>query len=345
MTAKDDWLNFLKTQHAAVADKHALEMPNLNEQTILTPLEEYGVISVAGEENRDFLQSQFSNDVRLVTEFQSQLNAYCSPKGRVLSLFRLLKQQDRYFLLLPRERLPATLQRLKMFVLRSKVILEDASEQLGAMGISGARADALIQSIFNSLPAQADDCIYKDQMSAIKLPDKFNRYLLFTTYEKLITVLSQNEHEIVISDAHAWSYLNIQSGIPEVYEANSEEFVPQMLNLHSLNGISFKKGCYPGQEVVARIHYLGKQKRRMYLAHMDSDTIPQPGDNLFSEQNESGQSVGKIVTASPSPQGGYDVLAVMQIANVENNETVFTQHKAVLHFKELPYTVEVEGNK
>ena len=352
MTAKQEWLEFLKTQHAIVENDTILHfgevgasVPELNDQTIITPLIEVGVIGISGEDSNDFLQNQFSNDVRTVSESHSQLNAYCSPKGRVLSLFRLLKQQDRFYLLLPQERLQATLKRLKMFVLRSKVLLNDASEHWGTIGIGGANANALIQSIFSSVPEQADDCVTQEQMSAIKLSGPMNRYLLLAPYEQLITVWTQCQDKAQAVSPQNWQYLNIQSGIPEVYEATSDEFVPQMLNLHSLNGISFKKGCYPGQEVVARMHYLGKQKRRMYLAHTEGDCSPQPGDNLYSAQSESEQSVGKIVMAGSAPNGGYDVLAVMQIAAVENDETVLTQQKAALSFKELPYFVEVEGKK
>lgn len=352
MKTKDDWLKFLKEQGATIDNGKILdfggnprEIPDLNDQTVIAPLDDYGAISVEGEENTDFLQNQFSNDVREVSEQHSQLNAYCSPKGRVLSLFRLLKHQDRYFLLLPQDRLAATLQRLKMFVLRSKVILDDVSGHMGALGIGGVNANSLIQSIFSDVPIKTDDCVVKGQLSVIKLSSPFERYLVVAPYEKLAEVWQQCAPSSLASSAQTWSYYNIQSGLPEVYEANSEEFVPQMLNLQSLNGISFKKGCYPGQEVVARMHYLGKQKRRMYLAHIESDSAPQPGDNLYSEQSESEQSVGKIVMASPAPQGGYDVLSVMQIANVENGEKLHTKQKAALSFKELPYFVEVEGNK
>jgi folate-binding protein YgfZ len=352
MTTKHQWLEFLKTQQAIIENEKILRFANtepviapLDDQTIIAPLDDYGAIAVAGEENSGFLQNQFSNDVRLVTESHSQLNAYCSAKGRVLSLMRVIKQQDCYYLLLPKERLPATLNRLKMFVLRSKVTLEEASDSMGVIGIAGANADALLTHIVSSLPEQADECIYNNQVSAVKLAGPLNRYLLFAPYAALMTIWTQYKQDAIAVSTQTWSYLDIQAGVPEVYDANSDEFVPQMLNLHSLNGISFTKGCYPGQEVVARMHYLGKQKRRMYLAHVDSDSAPQPGENLYSDQNESGQSVGKIVSASPAPQGGYEVLAVMQIASVESHNNIYTPQKAALDLKELPYSVEVEGKK
>ncbi len=360
MTSRQEWLEFLKTEGAVIEnDKvshfrgHENELSALQDQSrnqaLVAPLDDYGVISVDGEDNLDFLQNQFSNDVRLVSETQSQLNAYCSPKGRVLSLFRIVKQEDRYLLLLPQERLQPTLSRLKMFVLRSKVTLEDASDKMGVVGIAGDKANELVNGLVANLPQEPDACSYAEGMSIIKMAGEPSRYLIVTGYEQLKSAWNQCKQHAQPASTRIWAYWNIQTGLPEVLEVNSDEFVPQMLNLHSLNAINFKKGCYPGQEVVARMHYLGKQKRRMYLAHLDTDSPPQPGENVYSESNVSdedmGQSVGKIVTATPSLHGGYDMLVVMQIASVENRDTILTQQNTALIFKELPYIVEVEGKK
>lgn len=353
MTSKQDWLEFLKTQQAVIQNGKALHFGNgdntipedIAAQTIMAPLDGVGIISVDGEDNAEFLQNQFSNDVRIVDDTHSQLNAYCSPKGRVLSFFRLVKTQQTFYLLLPTERLPATVNRLKMFVLRSKVNVEDVSERLGVLGVAGPRAGEVINSAVSNRPQEIDECVSNNQLTAIKIPGDSSRYLILGPYERLMELWLQSKDRAVPAGANSWTYLNLQAGLPEVYEVNSDEFVPQMLNLHSLNAISFNKGCYPGQEVVARMHYLGKQKRRMYLAHIDTDNSPLPGDSLYSEQNEAGQSVGKIVDVSPSPQGGFDVLAVMQIANLEQGEKILTNQKANLNFKDLPYVVEVEGKK
>jgi folate-binding protein YgfZ len=368
MTSRQEWLKFLETEGAVIENdevSHFQDRENdlaalhdqihghIPNQTILAPLDNYAVISVAGEDNLEFLQNQFSNDVRLVSETQSQLNAYCSPKGRVLSLFRVVKQEDTYFLLLPRERLQPTLNRLKMFVLRSKVTLEDTSDKMGVLGIAGEKATELVNKLVIGLPQEPDACGYAEGMSIIKIAGEPSRFLIVSAYEQLKTAWNQCKQQFkqqaLPASPRIWAYWNVQTGLPEVLDVHSDEFVPQMLNLHSLNAVNFKKGCYPGQEVVARMHYLGKQKRRMYLAHLDTDAAPQAGDNVYSQSNVSdegmGQSVGKIVTTTPSPRGGFDVLVVMQIASVDNNDTILTQQNATLKFKELPYVVEVEGKK
>ena len=351
MTSKQQWLEFLQTQHAVIESDKVLsfgqsdEFSALTGKTVVAPLDDYAVIRVTGEDNADFLQNQFSNDVRQVSDSQSQLNAYCSPKGRVLSLFRLIKQEQAYFLLLPQQRLQPTLSRLKMFVLRSKVQLEDVSDTMGALGIAGENARVVAESILPAVPEDVDGCHFDGGVSVIKMPGPANRYLIFAGFDKLKDLWVKSQAHAAPAASPSWNYWNIQYGIPEVLEATSDEFVPQMLNLHSLNGVSFKKGCYPGQEVVARMHYLGKQKRRMYLAHVETGSPPQPGENVYNESNAAGQSVGKIVTTTASPQGGYDALVVMQIASVENRDRILTQQNAALKFKELPYFVEVEGNK
>ncbi|KPJ92202.1 MAG: hypothetical protein AMJ53_09865 [Gammaproteobacteria bacterium SG8_11] len=356
MTSKQDWLEFLRSEGALIEqdkvsgfNNHPDEMLAMQNHTIMASLDEHAVISVDGEDNMDFLQNQFSNDVRLVNETHSQLSAYCSPKGRVLSLFRIIKQDRTYFLLLPQERLQSTLNRLKMFVLRSKVMLEDASGRIGVLGIGGNGSTELLSRLSSNLPQTSDDSVYVQALSIVKLMGDPSRYLIVGGYDQLRAVWNQCKPQATPVSGQVWAYWNIQAGLPEVFEVNSDEFVPQMLNLHSLNAINFKKGCYPGQEVVARMHYLGKQKRRMYLAHVDTDTAPQAGDNVYSGSTASaedrGQSVGKIVTTTPAPAGGYDVLVVMQIASVETGDAIITPQNAPLNFKELPYFVEVEGKK
>lgn len=352
MKLKQDWLDYLKTQSAVVDrgdlihfDNPKLEAHSISNSDIITVLGDYGVITASGDEAAQFLQNQFSNDVRLINDKQSQLSSYCSPKGRVISLFRLIQQNNQYYMLLPKERLAATLKRLKMFILRTKVTLEDDSEHYGAIGVSGSNAMNLVNNIIASAPGNDNECVYNEQLSVVRVPGIQPRFLIFTTYEKLITIWSNLKDQATPVATEAWRYLDIQAGIPEVYDVNSEEFVPQMINLHSLHGVSFQKGCYPGQEVVARMHYLGKQKRRMYLAHTTTESAPQPGDNVYTENDPSGQSVGKIVSSTTAQEGGFDTLIVMQIKSVEERENIITKDSGMIDFKELPYFVEVEGKK
>jgi folate-binding protein YgfZ len=166
-----------------------------------------------------------------------------------------------------------------------------------------------------------------------------HRFLLITSPQEARTLWQQlcaSAHPVGTS---CWDLLDIRSGIPVVTVATQEQFVLQMLNLDVLGGVSFKKGCYPGQEIVARMHYLGKLKRRLYLAHLDAQTAPQAGDELFSNDSE-GQTCGMIVNVAPAPLGGYDLLAVVQIATHDEHPVHHGSIQgALLQFQTLPYTL------
>ena len=138
-----------------------------------------------------------------------------------------------------------------------------------------------------------------------------------------------------------WRLLDIQAGIPNIFAATSELFVPQMVNLQAINALSFKKGCYPGQEIVARMHYLGKLKRRMFLAHIADDVSVAPGDNMYAEGSTSGQGVGKVVRAQSNPDGGTDLLAVIEISSAEQLKLRLNNVDGpLLKLLELPYILE-----
>ena len=311
---------------------------------VIADLSHYGLIEAEGEEARDFLQNQFSNDMRLVSLSQSQISAYCSPKGRMLAAFHIFQQGEKFYLRLPRSILEATLKRLRMFILRSKVTLEDASDALVRFGFAGPEANKRLAEILDNVPTEANAVAENPGLSVIRIPDPIPRFEIHGEPEAVIALWRRLARQATPVGAACWTWLDIQAGIPEVLPSTVEAFVPQMVNLEALDGISYKKGCYPGQEVVARMHYLGKLKRRMYLAHISSDSIPSPGDNLYSPK-ESDQSVGKIVEAQPNPNGGVDMLAVIQIATAESGDIHLgaTDETPRLDFQELPYTVTNEA--
>ena len=285
---------------------------------VLCDLSHYGLISVRGEDAREFLQNQFTNDLRLVDDQASQLSAYCSPKGRIMALFRIIHHADSFYLMLPRELLEPVMKRLQMFVLRSKVVLEDASDAWIRFGYSGPNAERELADILGGIPAEPDQAVVSGQSGVIRLPGTMPRFLVFSAFDEARDLWTRLSVRAAPVGAPAWRLLDILAGVPEVTAETVEAFVPQMLNLQLINGVSFRKGCYPGQEVVARMQYLGKLKRRMYLAHVDADTPPEPGTALFSDQVDSGQGAGKLVSAAPDPDGGYMVLAVAVIEAAEH---------------------------
>jgi folate-binding protein YgfZ len=345
------WQQFLVTQGATIEDDRVVHFASdVQTETqaalsgsILCDLSHYGLIRVSGPEAESFLQNQFCNDVRNVTESQSQLNGYCNPKGRALAFFRLFRRGEHYYLRLPQSILQPTLNRLRMFVLMTKVTLEDASDELVRIGFSAPDAEQQLQMVLGNIPVKPDDVHHAGDISVIRVTDTRPRFELYGPVEAIQALWETLAKQATPVGHGGWELLDIQAGIPEVYEDTQEAFVPQMINLQAISALSFKKGCYPGQEIVARMHYLGKLKRRMYLAHVDSDEVPAAGEALFAEGSESAQGVGKVVRAQRNPGGGTELLAVIEIASADQRPLRLKNADGpLLKLEELPYIVGEE---
>lgn len=308
-----DWQQFLQSQGATVDDRGQARFADapLLPGCGLWALTGLGLIRASGEEAKSFLQGQLTNDVNAVDPGHSQLSGYCSPKGRMMAMFRIFQRGDDLYLMLPRERLDAVLKRLRMFVLRSKVILGDASDELVIAGIAGDCAAASLPQA----PADPDQSATAGGLTAIRVAGEPDRFLVIGEPAAVQAWWQASSADPGTADG--WPLLDIRAGIPQVVDATAEAFVPQMANLQLVNGVSFTKGCYTGQEVVARMQYLGTLKRRMYRVRIAADTCPAPGSELFSASSESGQGAGKVVDARPSPDGGCEALVVCQIASME----------------------------
>jgi hypothetical protein len=213
---------------------------------------------------------------------------------------------------------------------------------LVSIGISGTAIRDHVDKNVMKLPSAIDKSTQDEKFTAIHIPGIHTRYILFAQISDMQDLWKNITAQFKPANSSLWSHMDIESGLPQIYANNADAFVPQMLNLHSINGLSFKKGCYPGQEVVARMHYLGKLKRRMYLGHIMSNILPQPGDGLLAAGSDTDQSVGKIVNSAPNAEGGIDFLAVMQISAVEAGNIILDNvDKTPVNFKDLPYSVEI----
>lgn len=300
-----------------------------------------GLIAAHGPDSAAFLQGQLTCDVRQVTPEHSLLGAYCSPKGRALACGRLFQRQEAYFLALPAELIAPTLARLAKYRLRAKTRLEDASAELARLGLAGADAESwLAERISSAIPQlPVNGVLTTDHVTVIRLPGPTSRFELHGPAQALAALWENGAQVITPVGAEVWRLLAILAGAPAVYSTTVEAFVPQMLNLHLLGGISFQKGCYTGQEIVARTQHLGKLKRRMYLARVDSPTPPQPGDPLFSPEAGPGQNAGQIADAAGHPDGGYAVLVVALIDCAERGTLQLADASGpVLRLEALPYS-------
>ncbi|HXH04406.1 MAG TPA: folate-binding protein [Candidatus Competibacteraceae bacterium] len=306
---------------------------------VLCDLSPLALLAIAGADAVAFLQGQLTNDVQRVDASHSQLTAHCNPKGRMLFLGRLLRHAEEGLLLcLPQPLLDTALKRLRLYVLRAKVALADRSVELARLGVAGPQALARLAQRLGPLPEAADACRHYDGLSVVRLPGPRPRVMLIGPVVQCRSLWQELAALARPAGYHAWRLLDILAGLPSLHPTTVEAFVPQMVNLQLLNGVSFRKGCYTGQEIVARTEYLGKLKRRMYLARVASDEPPAPGSPLYSPQADPGQETGRVVDAVSHPAGGSVLLAVCLIACAEGGEVRLGGAAGPrLAFQPLPY--------
>lgn len=310
----------------------ATEQQSLLHDTVICDLSHLGLLQVQGLDALTFLQGQVTNDVKELNGHNAHYSGYCSPKGRLLALFLAFSHHDHVHLQLPKELIEPISKRLKMFVMRSKVEIKDVSDQIIKIGLNGPKATALLSSIFSQTPQIEYELVSLENVAILKLPGTQPRYEIFTDIGNAPTIWNALLQEAKPVGAACWEWLEIQAGIPDVTLKTQEAFVPQMLNLDLLGGINFKKGCYTGQEIVARTHYLGTVKRRTHLAHLNASSPPNAGDDVLNSADE---IVGKIVRSASSPVGGYDVLAELRLESVEAGQLLIDGN--IIEIKPLPY--------
>lgn len=276
-------------------------------------LDDRGVLAVSGSEAASFLNSQFSSDITSLPPGTAVLTSYSDARGRVLATPRVIAEAERFLLLLPSDRLVPIQQQLTKYKLRADVRIDDRSADHACLGIAGAAAATALEGMLGTLPVEPWQTLpLPDGGNLVCLPGAPTRWLACVPDESLTSVWNALEGRVITADSTAWRLLEIEAGLPEVFHATAEHFVAQMLNLDLLGAIDFRKGCYPGQEVIARTHYLGRIKRRMHVLRSESDDVPAPGDTVYGD----GQSAGEVVTAAPQPEGGSAALAVLRLESV-----------------------------
>jgi folate-binding protein YgfZ len=319
------------TEAAADADLTAARSGS-----VLALLGHLGVLQFSGEDAEVFLQGQLSCDVAGVSSRSSTYGAYCSPKGRMLANFVLWREEGGFTMALSRDLAASVLKHISKFVLRAKVRISDASDTIVVAGAAGPKADRALGDVFPDLPKEPNGVSrQRDTGTVTRLKD--GRYLLLLTPSSAGALRKRLANVLVPVGAHAWRWLDIRNGVPLVTAATQDQLVPQMANFELLGGVSFDKGCYTGQEVVARMQHLGKLRRRMFLANVAVKA--DAGDALYSE-DLGDQASGTVVNAEASPDGGYDLLAAVQTASREGSIVhLKSLGGPVLRFLPLPYAV------
>lgn len=302
------WKNFLLAEQAIFeTDTEAVFTPAADKSNRrIYPVAQLAVLTVSGKDAATLLQGQITCNINDVSEEKSSLGALCNPKGKAIATFLLVKSADSYLLVLPVELLACVKKRLQMYVLRSEVILTDSTDALCLIGLLSPSAR----------PGQALFATTRDGVISINLSSNGARCLIIAEPDKAMALWSDHVRRqgFQPENSDQWRYLDIIAGIPWLTTETSEEFIPQMLNLDKLGGISFNKGCYTGQEIVARTHYLGKAKRAMVLAECDTSVLPAPNSTVIDNSADSEQAVGKVLLAQNSQQH-CKMLIILQIAD------------------------------
>lgn len=292
--------------------------PNPKSLSRLTSL---AAIQVAGPDARSFLQGQLSNDLLRLTPQQCLLAACNSPQGRVQAVLRLLERDDGILLILPNDLLEQTLLRLKKYLLRAKATVTDSTPALEFF--AAAEQAVLAQELPAPPPEQAH--IHHRGVDVLRWRPGEDRYLILKN-------AAAKEPAGAADADEAWRLADIRAGLPQVFPMTHELFVAQMLNLDLLDGIAFDKGCYTGQEIIARTHYRGAIKRRMFRFRASS-TPPAAGIRILTAEAH----VGDVVM-SAATDGGCELLAVIQLAHLDAPLKLQHSH-AELTRLELPYAV------
>jgi len=267
-----DWIAYLNTQN--LSD----QLP-ANDQAIISPLNHLAVLSISGKDAATFLQGQTTCDIKALVDYKPRLGAYCNAKGRTISTFIVIKLQETYQLILTSDLLDIVRKKLQMYVLRADVQLTDLSDQLCIIGTHKIELT--------------------EQANLYPYPQQDNSYLFIAepVQAQAFCTEIQEKHTAHFIDADAWLGLDIQASIPWLYSETTEKFVPQMLNLDKLDAISFTKGCYTGQEIVARTHYLGQNKRAMYQASCTTEDLIIKGCSISDSENEAAELGAVILSA------------------------------------------------
>ncbi|WP_192954691.1 tRNA-modifying protein YgfZ [Gallaecimonas mangrovi] len=272
----------------------------------LMPLTELGLVRLRGEESEKFLQGQITADLTQLAPNQATLAAQCDPKGKMLGLFTLLRHQGDVLLIEARDAIATQLPGMAKFAVFNKVALTDASDELLLLGLAGNEAEKALNAAGLETPKDALHVISNDHGLVLKTAD--NRFIVALSPDAMATLVNTLNGSWY--QAAAWQGLDVVSATPWLPAALQGEYIPQQLNIDTLGGISFEKGCYIGQEVVARMHFRGGNKKTLWQLGGKAATTPKAGDEIELKLGENYRRGGIVVAAYQFAEGQLRLLAV-----------------------------------
>ena len=276
------------------------------------------IIKISGVDAETFIQGQITNDITLLSEEEKSIYAgYCSPKGRLLAFFFITRMDANYFLFCPPCISEAISKRLSMYVLRAKVEILSSPEDIDYFLVDESNIKKLHNN-FSSIPQSKMQTVLSNNKSvSLTMLDGPKSYYFIFGYKKEILKLYDEIYSTEIKPCN-WNEVHIDNIIPNIFNETQDLYIPQSVNLDLIGAVNFKKGCYTGQEVVARTHYLGKPKRRMYLGSVTLNKNPELGTDI----EVGGEKVGSLVNYFKRKNGDYKVLVELRIEKVDAQPTL-----------------------
>ena len=305
----------------------------------LISLEDWALATVTGADGEKYLQGQVTADVSQLTEHQHLLVAHCDPKGKMWSNLRLFRRQDGFAFIERRSLRDAQLTELEKYAVFSKVTIA-ADDELVLLGVAGFQARAALTNLFSVLPDAEKPLVNDGATSLLWFEHPDERFLLVTDTATAERVTDALRGEAQLNNSQQWLALNIEAGLPVIDAANSAQFIPQATNLQALGGISFKKGCYTGQEMVARAKFRGANKRALWYLAGNASRVPEAGEDLELKMGENWRRTGTVLAGVQLDDGRVLVQVVMN-NDMEAGSVFRVRDDAnTLSIEPLPYSLE-----
>ncbi len=303
-------------------------------------IDDFQLLIVSGPEAAKFLQGQVTCDVRELEGGTTRIGAQCNPKGRVLLSFRALQMnQNTIALRIPAPMYEKAVINLGKYIVFSKATLVNGADEFLLVGLYGPDADQLAKGLFFDLPEEIDRFVERSGNFLIKLaPNRYECWIKYSNKDEFIAQLSSQSTQ---STTDAWKLQDIQAGIANIYPETYEVFTPQEINYQLVNAVHFRKGCYTGQEIVARLHYRGKLKRHMYRFEIATTEVPAVGTSVLDTADN--QHVGTLITASQR-DGAY-AEALVSLIGEKHNTLILANSKQKLKQLPLPYAIPTADEK
>lgn len=303
-------------------------------------LNSVSAISLSGEEQAKYLQGQVTCDVNNLAQEKLLTGAHCNAKGKVFSAFRLIERNKEYLLIQPSSSIAQSLSELQKFGVFAKVEISQASD-LNFLAIAGNNASAKMAELFEQVPDTLTPVVESDSTTLIYIAGKINRYLIIADDERLANISAT--FDFPVFHDKVWQLLEITEGFPMLSEQNIAEYVPQMLNLQAINGISFTKGCYLGQETVARMQYLGKNKRALFSLIGKTSNVT-AGDIIEKKIGDNWRKAGDVLSAYQASNEQTNIQAILANDVEPSTELRIKEQVSKLTITPLPYTISTNAD-